>query len=197
MPSSSWPFRRREAITLTAKPLRVIADGIMAAGHIADGKQLPVLILDTTQRPDIVHLVSAHKVLPPGDVQTQWGEADWARDTVALALFFKRPVPCECVIAFETERQGILVDLILRMGVFYLQPGAPGDRLSMNPRADKILVEVSAPGFREKWEKIFLKATVQRVRKKGLSRAEAKRAAKLLINEMRQKTSVRIAPKDV
>lgn len=48
------------------EPVPIIADGSIATVHFGDGRNIPVLIVDTAKRPDIVDLVKAQEEQPPG-----------------------------------------------------------------------------------------------------------------------------------
>jgi len=57
---------------VSQEPVSIIADGSIATVHFGDGRNIPVLIIDTAKRPDIVDLVKAQQEQPPGDVKSTW-----------------------------------------------------------------------------------------------------------------------------
>jgi hypothetical protein len=67
---------RRGCITVhkeeEKRPVRIVADGAIAAGPIGDGRLIPLLILDTTERSDLEEFIRVHQFLSPGDVNFQW-----------------------------------------------------------------------------------------------------------------------------
>ena len=134
-------FRKKAALTLNnereAKPVWIVADAAMATVVIGDGRLIPLLILDTTERDDIDNLVRMQADVPPGDVSCQWGDIDYDDGKINLVLTFTRPAEVVVVLEFDVVRQGGLVDQILSAKSVYLQPGRPGDRLATtldNPR---------------------------------------------------------------
>src|SRR5688572_18901756 len=92
-------------ITITdqreSKPVRIISEGAIAGKGVADGKLIPVLIVDTNDRPDIQELVRVHKHLPPGDAISQWGKLEGTFDAVALVLTFTRPTEVVIILNFD------------------------------------------------------------------------------------------------
>ena len=56
-----------------AQPARIINDAAVATVGVGDGRLIPLVIIDSAERPDIEELVRVHKYLPPGDVKVQWG----------------------------------------------------------------------------------------------------------------------------
>ena len=56
-----------------AVPIRIVADGAISTGIVGDGRMLPVLILDATERPDIHAFIAMQRDSEAGDVHVQWG----------------------------------------------------------------------------------------------------------------------------
>jgi len=76
-------------------PLKIVADAAISTRGRHAGKLLPLLLLDASERPDVVEFFRADKVMnEDGDVKTQWGkiEEEGHDGTVALFLTFIRPV---------------------------------------------------------------------------------------------------------
>lgn len=164
-------------------PVRIVGEGAVAGSGVADGKMIPVLIVDTSQRPDIDELVRVHEHLPPGDASSQWGQLKGTKDSVALVLSFTRPSAVVVILNFDLRAHGGSVDLILASRALYLQPGREGDRLSTTLRHKKILVEVPETGFSEYWAKIRYEFLVREFSGRGLKKREAKLAATRVIEE--------------
>jgi hypothetical protein len=165
--------------------LPIVADAAMA-GPFADGRMIPVLILDAAGRPEVEELIRVHQHLPPGDVVSAWGGSG-SDDEVVLLLEFERPIRANVNIRFSISRQGGLVDLIVRSGATYLQTGKPGDRLLNTMDSPRILVEVNALGFEPIWERLLMKQ-MTRVFRQGtkLSKRQAAEAARQCIDEFRE-----------
>ena len=140
-------------------PVTVVADGAVA-GRDALGVLIPVLIIDTRDRPDINDVIEAHTVQPSGDVEAVWGrrlaKGLDTRSMITLALHFIRPIESHVVIDFDIVKAGGLVDQIIRSRFVYLQAGKPGDRLSNSFNNPRILVEVvAAHEFLDQWDKML------------------------------------------
>lgn len=172
------------------EPLRVIADGAVQTVDFAEGRLLPVLIIDTTARPDVEEHVRLHQGRIEGDVKTTWCKVPQAE--LALLLELSGPSATKALIGFDLSKQSSLVDHIVQSRGLYLQPGRPGDRVKDTFDKPKIIVEVAASGFDERWDKMFLEAIASRFVSSGLGRKMAKTAAREHIVTWRQFTKHRI-----
>ncbi|SCB59113.1 hypothetical protein GA0061105_106159 [Rhizobium aethiopicum] len=168
------------------KIVKVVSDPVIATPGIVNGKLIPLLILDTTERPDLVELVRVHQKFVAGDVTIQWAQLESRSEHIALLIRFLRPTERVAIIEFDISKQGALVDQILTAGAVYLQPGKPGDRLVDDFAVPKVIVEIPDTGFRSHWEKLYLKIVSRRLRKSGLTRREAQKAASEIISKMRE-----------
>lgn len=185
------PFARRATLAVP-KPTPIVADALVGTKGVAHGALVPLVILDTTDRPDIDHLIAVHQHLAPGDVEVQWAGAVSDRHRVVLLLDFKRPVPARVVLAFDAIVQGAVIDSIVHTNLLYLQGGRPGDSLRETYNAPRTIAEIPSESFAPEWERIFEDATYASLRERGLRRRHAKRAAELAIKELRSLTTRRI-----
>ena len=149
---------------------------------------LLVLLLDTTDRPDIEELVRIHQSMGPGDVNTQWGQVDGHDGTAALFLKFIRPMELFMVLEFDIAKKGFMVDQILTgQGLYICRANGDDDRLLKNPDRPKVIVEVPDTGFAEPWDKLFHQQLAKDLQdERGLGRAEARRGARSVIAEWRR-----------
>ena len=170
----------------------VVSDAAMA-GPVADGKLVPVLILDVQGRPDVSELIRQHQHLPSGEASHQWASSRDNSDRVMLLLNFERPSDVRMAIPFSIEHQGILVDSMIRSGAVYLQAGAEGDRLSATLDEPKILVELPDTGFGPAWEALLEKRMTKVMSTRmRVSRRKARPVARRLIKQMREFTALRM-----
>lgn len=177
-------WHRGEVIQVAGEPVPIVADGAIATVVLGEGRLIPLLILDTSKRPDIEDMVKAHGYLPSGDVKSLWGRIPKSESPVSLILQFQRPSEVLIILEFNVTNQGLLIEQILKAKALYLQPGRPGDRPSITMDKPKITVEVPDLGFQEEWKKIWHKTVVKMFKKKGLRRREANLAADTVINKM-------------
>jgi hypothetical protein len=193
---SKWekkPVRLNHPAEATGVP--IVSDAAIATVPVGDGRMIPLVIIDTSGRPDIDDLVLAHKHMDgQGDVRTRWGRpnAFFDTDVVSLILMFDKPSHCVIVLTFELGRYGGFVDQIVLSQGLYIQPGRPGDRLRTTFYNARILAEVPSREFQSEWDKMLRKATRKRFQRDGMSRAEAKLATESMIREWRDLWSKRI-----
>lgn len=169
------------------KPVRIVADGAISTVGLHGGRLIPVLLLDTSDRPDVAELIRVHESLGPGDVKVQWGRLKDREGTVALFLNFVRPVEVFMVLEFDIPRQGILVEQALTSKGIYIAQAEDGqDRLSKNFDRTNVIVEIGDTGFRKTWDGLFYKHVVKEFRSKGLNRSDSRHAARMAIEEFRK-----------
>jgi len=170
----------------STKPVPIVGDGAIATVILGEGRMIPVIIIDTSERSDIEDLVKAQEKQPPGDVQSQWARLSRSKRYIALILTFERPSNILLILEFDIFKQGILIESILTTKALYIQPGRKGDRLSSTLENSKILVEVPGLEFREEWRKIWHKELEKHFRKEGLKRGDAREAAKTVISQLHE-----------
>src|SRR6266853_4244348 len=83
-----------------ARPVRIVADAAVSVRGLHGGRLLPLLLLDTSDRPDIAELIRVHESFGTGDVKVQWGQVQGHEGTVALFLTFIRPLELFMVLEF-------------------------------------------------------------------------------------------------
>jgi hypothetical protein len=176
-----------------ASPIRIVADAMIATQKVGDGRMIPLVILDTSLRPDVEELVRLHEHLSPGDAESVWAQLSGHKNSIALILTFVRPAELTIVLEFDVVRQGGMVDRILGAKALYIQAGRDGDRLITTMHHPRIIVDVPHGGFEKEWDNILRKGIVRDFRARGLSRSESKRAAERFIEEWRKLTSFRLA----
>lgn len=174
-------------------PIPIAWDAVVATQALAGGRMIPLVILDTTSRPDIDDMVRAHRLIGPGDVESVWSKVSrWDDSRVQLILMISKPSRCVVVLEFDVVKQGGLVDYIVQAQGLYLQPGRPGDRLISTVDTDRILVEVPSKDFRDEWEKMFLKGLLRKFRADGCGRQLAKERSRAFLREWRKLGSTRL-----
>jgi len=173
------------------KPVPIVSDAAIASKGIADNRIIPLLILDTSLRPDIEDMIKTHKLIgKSGDVVSMWSPSSKFRiNKITLILSFTKPSLCNIFIPFDIINQGGILDQIIQVQGLYIQAGIKGDRLSTTFNKERILVEVPSKHFREEWNKIYYKVLVKDMKKKGISKKRAKRAASSFLKEWREISS--------
>lgn len=167
----------------------LLSHGSIATTDAAEGRAIPVLIIDCIARPDLYTLIMNHQSQPPGDVKCTWGRKRWDSDIIYLLLEFQRPTPARAAIQFNLTEHMLLVDQIFQTNAAYLQPNTYGGRVVDGLDKEKIVIEIPTAGAPFEWDKLLEKKVVQRMRATGLSRTEARGAVRKFIAESRRFTN--------
>jgi hypothetical protein len=175
-----------------AQVVSIVGDAAVATVGVGHGRLIPLIIIDTTKRPDLVEVIAAQEHFDDGDVVVQWGSLHKRPEHVALILRFQRPTQRTAVVEFEIVRQGVLVECILQSKALYMQAGTAGDRLMHDLNRPKILIEAPDTGFRANWDELYFDAIVKRMRKDGLDRRRSKEAARSYIHQIREFGQIRM-----
>lgn len=184
--------RPKKALLPVADLVPIVGDAAIA-GPVAEGVNIPLAILDISDRPDVAEIIRVHEHLHPGDVKFRWAGVEGHPDDVLLVLNFERPIEARAVLRFSIETQGILVEAALTAKAIYLQAGRRGDRLTHDLNRPKLLVELPDVEFRSHWNRLFLnRMTAVASRRLGLSRRKAEPHARQLIEELRTVTMFRM-----
>jgi len=190
-------FFRRNYITLNSEieriPIPIVSTAAVATVKRADGRLMPLLIVDTSRRPDIEDMIKAHRQSYPGDVDSRWSLSFKNKQAVHLWLIFKRPSRCIANLEFDVIKLGGVVDQIVSAEALLLQCGKEGDSLLGTVERDRIVVEVPSKSFRKEWDKILHKALEKDARRtKGLDKQKAKEYASGIVQEWRRFIEMRM-----
>jgi hypothetical protein len=175
-----------------AIPVPIVGDAAISARGVHGGRLIPLLLLDTSARPDLAEFIRNHRSLGAGDVDFYWGRRDNHEGTIALFLEFIRPLEFVAILEFEIVRQGILVEQALSgQGIYLAISEGPNDRLSDNIDRPKVILDLPDTGVRLQWDEIFLKHLTRHLREQGLARRDAKTAAISAIRKLKEFSSFR------
>jgi len=153
--------------------------------YMRDGKLIPLVVIETNERPDIDSLFASYNPETVGDVAIQWGRRDGAaQGTVTLNIQFIAPVKQLLMLDFEIVRQGLVVDGILRTRELYLQGIRSGDA-ETQVRSPKVRVVVPDTNFDGIWEELLIEKLAQRSKALGASDHHARFLAQESIRRWR------------
>ncbi|MDP2820226.1 MAG: hypothetical protein Q8O29_18510 [Polaromonas sp.] len=152
----------------------IVSDGGIGHPDIADGRIIPVLVIDCVNHPQLYDLILIHEHTPPGDVIIKWGRNLFHKKHAYLTLEFQQPVKNSITICFALSNQTILVDGIIRSRGVYLQPLQSGCKVSDGLQKPKILIEVPPSATFPSWDKLHRAALLKRYAGTGLSNAQLK-----------------------
>ncbi|MEK4663019.1 hypothetical protein MHH93_14035 [Priestia sp. FSL H7-0729] len=160
----------------TRLQIDVVSNASISRPDYANGKNIPLLIVNTTDHLEVEKAIVTEPTQEYGRVNTKWGKST-DRKKISLVFSFIEPIPVEFFVFFDIEKQGGLIDLIVHSQLLYLQPGTIGDRLSNNLNSPKVLIEVPSRHFKKEWKLIFENTLKKNFIKQGLKKREAKLAA--------------------
>jgi hypothetical protein len=191
---NQWKKAKKPASSEIERSLvPIVSDAAISSIGVADGRMLPLVIIDTSFRSDIEDAIKAHVKLGPGDVDSVWVKpSSKDKDRIGLLLELKKLSSCTILLSFNISRNAGLVDLIVHSQGLYLQAGRMGNRLKSTMDKERILVEVPSKNFQDEWNKMLHYVIERDFRKSGASRHEAKKMCEEFIVTMRKLGSLRM-----
>ena len=166
--------------------MTILSDAGHAYMRPEDGRLVPLVAIDTTDRADLETLFASYAPDTVGDVAIQWGRREGApKGTVTLFIRFEKPVELLLVIDFEVVAQGFLVDGILRTGQLYLQGIRSTARTDAKTRTSKIRVVVPDTKFAPVWNELLIDELASRSRALGATERHARLIAEESIRRWR------------
>ena len=183
----------RKSRKLTASSsVPIVGDGAIATNAIGEGRMVPVLIVDCSEKVELRDLIYAHEDTESGDVSVRWTTEKWKKDKIILLLEFSSPSVLEVFLKFDVKKYVGVIDGILHANALYLQPEESGKKVSEGMDNVKILVEIPDTGFLPAWEKIYTGCLTKVFKKSGFSKAEAKKAVEQHKTNLREIWSQRM-----
>lgn len=183
--------RKRTKIRIPAASIVQIAGNGMIAGPDYHGVAVPILVLDTSDHPEIRRAIVASKEEPDGDVNSNWAMSG---GNPLLVLQLVRPVPAHFAIEFKMPNEGILVDAILKAGRLHIKAGTSTSSFKSTFQDNSLVVGVPHGGFERSWTAIYEKALAQQYRSNGFGIAAARASAYDARQTIERFTSLRIPP---
>jgi hypothetical protein len=166
-----------------ARPARIVSEP--GRIYLRDGKLIPLVVIDTNERPDLDSLLASYTPETVGDVAIQWGRRDGApKGTVTLYVQFIAPVKRLLILDFEIVRLGQVVDGILRTRELYLQGVRSGDA-DTQVQTPKVKVVVPDTEFDAIWEELLIDELAQRSKALGTTDQHARLLAQESIRRWR------------
>lgn len=164
----------------------IVNDGAIATEEVGEGRMIPVVVVDCSEKVEFRDLIYAHENLIPGDVNITWVTPRWGNKKVGLLLEFKKPSVLEVLFQFDIKKQGGVVDAILHSNALYIQPEESGSKVSQGLEKAKIIIEVPDTGFFQEWDKRYTKIIAKNFKKSGFSKAESKKATEEFKTKLRE-----------
>lgn len=162
--------------------VEMVSDGIIYTANIANGKAIPLVILNTINHINIEQSITLHVGIKTGHVRTLWGKSKDNRKII-LNINIVEPSPSKFAIIFDILKQSGLVDIIIQSQLLLIQPGKPGDRLKTTMNNPRLLIEVPSSHFFNEWLRIYTKAYIKHFKNLGYDKKTAEKMAIALRKE--------------
>lgn len=145
--------------------VNVVDTALITRVDVADGKHIPLVIIDTSNNEKIKNVIKCHVESESGEMVTTWGMTK-DKEYVVLVLDSVHPIVSRLCIVFNLKEQYATIDRILKTNLLYIQCGKEGDRVFTPEEPIRILVEIPNTGFEEYW--VNIKEKTQKARFKEL-----------------------------
>lgn len=152
----------------------IVSDALILQRDLADGRSIPLIIIDTTNYPEIARAIDLHSETAQGEVALTWGKSSDSK-FIVLDIESISPVEIKYTIVFNVTKHHSLLNIILKTHLLYIQAGTPGDRLGNNLNAPKLLIELPISSFESEIMRLIEKAKIQRFKKLKVKRKDLKK----------------------
>ena len=156
-----WKFKVAKKDEIIAS---VASTGSVSSTGIANGRMVPVVMLQSDEGKIIETAIKAHMGIENGSCQSQWG-CTTDGNTIILSLEISSPVAVKIMIPLDIIEKGATVDQIIHTQCLWLMTGEPGMRLSENLNKERILLEIPSREFASEWRRIYKKKYCNHLRK--------------------------------
>jgi hypothetical protein len=142
----------------------VVASAAIANVGVANGRNIPVVIVEDDLDGKISNLITTHEAVANGSCSSQWGMTE-GNEYAILVLSFITPVEQKLILFFDVIKYGIIVNQILYSKCMYLMTGDRETKFSQHLSSPRILLEVPCDDFEKEWKKIYKKEYVKYLQK--------------------------------
>lgn len=136
--------------------LRVSASAAIASAGIANGRNVPVIFVESDEQNRIDNIITMHETIKEGNCESSWGVTDDGKNAI-LILDFKNPIEQKVILLFDIIKFGILVNQILYAQCLWLMVGTESSKLSLCFDDKRIFIEVPIDTFETDWNEIYRK----------------------------------------
>lgn len=176
--------------TDNAPIVTIVSDALIMQRNLADGRSIPLVIIDTENYPEIARAIDLHMGTRQGEVTFTWGKTPDSK-YVVLVVESISPVEIKYTIAFEVDKHYGLLDIILKTHLLYIQAGKEGDRVGHNFNTPKILLELPITDFEPEIIRLAEKAKVKKFKSLKVKRKDLKKVIEQFDKEWESFTSKR------
>lgn len=169
----------------------VVSDSLIMQKNLANGRSIPLIIINTTGYPQINRAIDLHSGSDQGEVTLTWGKTPDSK-YIVLVIESISPVEIKYTIAFELYEHYALLETILKTHLVYVQAGKQGDKLMHNFNEPKILIELPITNFEPEILRLTQKAKIKRFKNLKVKRKDLKNTIKEFDNEWESFISTRL-----
>ncbi len=164
--------------------LPVVASSMVASRGIVNGRNIPVIFVESDKEKKIDEIISIHQTMHSGNIQFNWG-ATPDNKFVVLIVNFESPIIQKLVILFDIIKFGIVVEQILYSQCVWLMIGDENSKLSSCINYNRILLEVPSDEFKEIWKPMFRNVYSKHLKKEyGFSDKDAYNCFDKMLEEL-------------
>lgn len=168
----------------------IVSNALIIQKNFAGGRPIPLVIIDTTEHPEVSRAIELHVGTNQGEVDFTWGRTKDSK-YVTLVVEAISPVELKYMIVFEPQLHCAVLDVILKTRLLYIQAGKNGDRISKKLDSPRILFELPITDFEPEIEKILDKEKVKRFKRMNVKKKDLQKVIKEFDAEWNSFTSKR------
>lgn len=175
-------FKAKKSDILT----NVVATATIASTGIANGRNIPVIIVKSDIDNKIDELIKIHQFVKNGCCESLWAVTN-GYEYAMLILSFSSPIEQRIILFFDIIKQGLSVDQILYTKCMYLMTGDEDTRLSLNIDKPRLFLEVTCEGVSANWDTIYRKKYTKYLKNKyNINQKEAE----TIFNKIRDENNI-------
>ena len=159
---NKWKIHRSPTTAITAT---VVETASLSSAGVANGRNIPVVILQSDSNQLIDKIIAAHSGIPNGICESQWG-ATLDKNKILLDLEFTTPQKIRIIIPFDVINHGLTINQIVYTQCMYLMTGTTRSKLSENLDKEKVLMEIPSKEFMRAWQYLYKKKYCKYLQKK-------------------------------
>lgn len=168
----------------------IVSSSLVMERNLADGRSIPLIIMETTDYPEIQRAIELHKATEQGDVSLTWGKTPDSK-YVVLVVEAISPVEIKYMIGFEVSEHYGLLDMVLKTHLLFVQAGKEGDRITSTFNKPRILLELPITDFEPEIFRLIKKAKRKRFKRLKVKRKDLKEVIEQFDKEWENFTSKR------
>ncbi len=157
--------------------LTIVSNALVMQKNFADGRPIPLIIIDTTEYTEVRRAIELHAGTNEGEVNFTWGRTKDSK-YITLVVEAISPVEIKYMIVFEANMHCSVLDVILKTRLLYIQAGEVGDKISRKLDSPRILFELPITDFESEIKQILEKEKVKSFKRMNVKKRDLKKVIK-------------------